>query len=382
MELRKKTVNTLLYLFIYFPIIFLILQFANMILNLNVTKIYEFIIIALILININTLYNKIAIFFLLIITLIHSTSGFGINNFNMAYKFILVILIVSFFTNITMMTKFKNYFNNKINSVIKYINIIQILMLVSLLIPTCYINKWGESRYFQGPFDSPHQLGYFLLGIIFILLYLYIKYDYKISFIWMNINVILVLFTGVRTVLVGVIFLFLFALAYYLKKSKRNIFITFCVSTLVIGVVFGTDIANDIPMITKMKYTGQSEYTNISSGRDLIWKNNLDAYKELPVLKKIIGAGMGVTFKINYETIGKNIWAHNDIIQILLSYGLIGVFIYLSVLLRLFYRYKNILIFTFLTAIMILNGFLNYNNLVLMLPFMLLNSKVLINSNT
>lgn len=373
MELKNKNINTLIILFIYFPINFFILQYGNMILNINITKMYEIVILVFILLSLDKVYNKLILSFIVMITVIHGIGNFGVNDFNMAYKFILALLTISLFTNKEIMSKFKISFDYRINRIIKYINYIHIVLLISLLFPICYVNKWGEEGYFQGPFDSPHQMGYFLMGIMFILTYIYKKKNNKKMFLLLNIDLILVLLTGVRTVLIGTGIIYGISFIYYIKKSKKNIIIS--IILISIAIILSSQFITDIPMISKMKYTGESKYTNLISGRDTIWKNNLNAYNEFPIIKKIIGCGMGVTFKVNLETIGKKIWAHNDIIQILLAYGILGIILYLIVIFRLFNKYKSIIIASFIIIIMISNGVMNYNNFVLMLPFILLSSK-------
>ena len=121
-----------------------------------------------------------------------------------------------------------------------------------------------------------------------------------------------------------------------------------------------------------MIYTVTTESTNVTSGRDIIMKNNIDAYKRSSLLNKITGGGMGITNNINYNTIGNDIWAHNDLIQILLGYGIVGIFIYLLILLKLIIKNRSILLCVILFTVILVNGYFNYNYFVIAIPYLLL----------
>ena len=91
-----------------------------------------------------------------------------------------------------------------------------------------------------------------------------------------------------------------------------------------------------------------SRFSSISedkgSGRDIVWRNVLDTYSKSPVLEKIIGHGHYSAIIVNR---GHNIdlSAHNDFLEVLFDYGIIGLILYLLLhiylIKRLFFLKRN-----------------------------------------
>ena len=81
-----------------------------------------------------------------------------------------------------------------------------------------------------------------------------------------------------------------------------------------------------------------------SSGRISVWKHNLDVFAQTSIAKKFIGHGIGseteASFGANKEKI---ISSHNDYVSLLMTLGIVGVFlyslIYLSIIVNI-YRAK------------------------------------------
>jgi O-antigen ligase len=68
-----------------------------------------------------------------------------------------------------------------------------------------------------------------------------------------------------------------------------------------------------------------------SSGRTMLWSHNLNLFKEMPIYRKILGSGLGNESK---RVIGgqDEIWSsHNDYIALLMTLGIIGLLLYLSI---------------------------------------------------
>ena len=112
-------------------------------------------------------------------------------------------------------------------------------------------------------------------------------------------------------------------------KSKRNFYLLLLplgFLTLLLMAISGIG-----DKIQATQYTGKSYHdfwATISSGRTVFWKWDLEAFFALPFWQQFVGNG----FNFAYEVTEKHLvalWAHNDIIHLLMNFGYIGVAIYL-----------------------------------------------------
>ena len=85
-------------------------------------------------------------------------------------------------------------------------------------------------------------------------------------------------------------------------------------------------------------YTSNSYFDfwgTITSGRTVFWEIDINAFKGLPLWNRIVGNGYNFVFYVNERSGHGDIWAHNDIINILMNFGYIGVIVYLYAFVRL-----------------------------------------------
>ena len=76
-----------------------------------------------------------------------------------------------------------------------------------------------------------------------------------------------------------------------------------------------------------------------TSGRSNFWARDLDAYNEQPFINRLLGCGFNFIRITNGAVVGtaeRGIWAHNDFIQIVITYGYIGLIFYLINMLSMF----------------------------------------------
>ena len=115
-----------------------------------------------------------------------------------------------------------------------------------------------------------------------------------------------------------------------------------------------------------------SSLDNITSGRTIFWKEDINSYLEGNIIQIIFGKTFNNVYEVNLLTVGTDIWAHNDFIFILNGAGLFGLFIYLAELFRLSKKVIRtnkkkrdmlfLIIYVFIPAF--INGFLNYPHFV------------------
>ena len=365
-KLEKSCLNMIM----YFPVILLFFQVFNFYFNFNIAKIYELIILFLLILLEKKMSNKISTLYIIIITLLYIILKYGYNDFNMSYKFIYALIILSFFTNNNILRNFKEILDLNLNRLNKIVYLNNFIIILFLFNKRAYFNKWGEGMYFKGPFDSPHQFGYCLLALLCVCTYNYLKTNNYKAIINIFVIICFISLTGARSVFLTSGLISLIPLFHFIKLKRRNIFIFVIISIFL--VLVGGEFIINTPVVEKMIYTVTTESTNVTSGRDIIMKNNIDAYKRSSLLNKITGGGMGITNNINYNTIGNDIWAHNDLIQILLGYGIVGIFIYLLILLKLIIKNRSILLCVILFTVILVNGYFNYNYFVIAIPYLLL----------
>ena len=357
-------------LILYYPFIYFLLEVVRDFTMINLLPLINILLMILLLLNFKSIKNKILIIILVILMGIHKIINPNMNSLAMMYRFIIVILIASLFTSELAVDRFKYFINLKYKNLKFYYNCTILTVVLYLLNPQGYINKWGGNNYFIGPFDNAHEFGYFLLILLAINIYIenILKRTNKIA---LSILIIVIqLLTGARIPLLASILLFINPTLNYLKYKKRQTLMVLIFSTVVIVFLFKLDIVQHIPFIEKMLYTTGKE--SLSSGRDIIWSGNLSAFKESYIQNKLFGSGMNFSFYVNSITLNNPIWSHNDFIHILLAYGVVGVAIYIYILLNLFIKNKSLFIFIIVFILGVMNGLFTYYHFCIMIPFIII----------
>lgn len=119
------------------------------------------------------------------------------------------------------------------------------------------------------------------------------------------------------------------------KLSKSHIFFKVLSVILVISAcLFSFNIIND-------SYDGYliNRFENIEegSGRDHIFQDALNGFINLPFIEKIFGRGYNSVLNDN---IADGCSAHNDFLEVIYDYGIIGFVLYISIWLAIIRRYK------------------------------------------
>jgi O-antigen ligase len=145
-----------------------------------------------------------------------------------------------------------------------------------------------------------------------------------------------ILQSGARTFLVTyVLIIFMFITLNY-KLSVKQVIITAAA-----GLV-GYLLLMNSPMLGKIlsRNSGSSSdyFSRFTSGRTVFWVEKLEAFLTFPIKNKIVGGGFGSVNTIRLSYTSASIDAHNDIINIIIDEGLIGLGLYIFIL---FYYFKN-----------------------------------------
>ena len=127
--------------------------------------------------------------------------------------------------------------------------------------------------------------------------------------------------TYARTAYIGFIIFWAISLWGYNKRYFSIVFIL----SLIFGLLYLTTFQQIFFKTPKF------DVNIASSGRDIIWKHNINFFLESDIEKKIMGHGLGV---VSSSVIGarNEIWSsHNDYLHVLMALGSIGLLLYILI---------------------------------------------------
>jgi hypothetical protein len=209
----------------------------------------------------------------------------------------------------------------------KYIYGIAIVWTVivgfAVFLPECYYVKEGGARYFRAFAGSIFRLGPAAVFIQALAILMQTLFGSKRAF-WLNILPMYSFFMGSsRTYLIVGLCLLLVSWYFFCSNKKK---FYYSLIPMAIGVVLLISVTS---MGDKIAHTlDEDQYGDfwfrITSSRSEIWDYSLRYWKlRVPVLGKLLGAGLNFNYRITGH------WAHNDFVEILGSFGILGIGQYL-----------------------------------------------------
>ena len=136
-------------------------------------------------------------------------------------------------------------------------------------------------------------------------------------------------FMGKSRIYFAICIIFAVMYLYTQTKVKRKFYLGMIpLAVLVLALMSVTSIADKIEAT---RYTDASYFDfwgTITNGRTVFWKWDLEAFFDLPVWQQFVGNGFNFVYDVNGAHIEK-IWAHNDVINILMNFGYVGLVIYI-----------------------------------------------------
>lgn len=214
-----------------------------------------------------------------------------------------------------------------------------------------YTNPGFENR-IAGTFGHPNVLGYFLLIIIALMVYLFFekniiaKPKFKYMFILYGIlSVILLISTYTRGAWIG---LFVLLIGVSLIKSPKTTMIYTVVAIPILGLLLsgyfwiqqtiwqGLTPIKDIPVIERVVGLFSGDPSDSIIWRQVMW---VDMY-EKAMTRPLIGFGTGTIEIIVEEVRGVSLGAlevHNDYIKVFVEMGVIGLIVYILFIIAILY---------------------------------------------
>lgn len=204
-----------------------------------------------------------------------------------------------------------------------------IFIFISFFYSRSFVRAWGDV-YFTSFASGPHRLASTCLIIMAVsVLMAQLKKDARFL-LYLALPLVVIFMSGARTYL-GVAFSYIICV-YYIYCEKRSFFYLTIVpiTAFAILAVFFSPIGEKI--VTTMAYSSGSMegyLARVTSGRSIFWVTDLEYFSGLSLWRKIVGDGVVSIYKINQANGHGYIWAHNDIINLLVSNGYLGCFLYL-----------------------------------------------------
>jgi len=251
------------------------------------------------------------------------------------YGFILLILIMTFFSDKSILNCLEHNLLNE-----KYVNTVLALFFISIIISIVFCNglrpsaEWGVSiPMLFGPFELPHELAYELI-IVYCMSSILFHHKYKLTYlIIMGLVVLLIAWTGVRSAFLALAFLIVFDYFSIRRTSIKLLLLFLGIGVLAYLALFTDFIVNN-PIVQKT-INALNGSSGISNGRGMMNNYLVDVYMhKLSFSDRMFGIGMTSLRGYMYSLTATHLHAHNDIFNILIGHGLIGLFVFCKQLIR------------------------------------------------
>lgn len=318
-----------------------------------------------------TIGMKLLFFILIIINLYISKNSyytflFKSNElFSYSVKILLIFQSIYYCENIL---NNKLFFNNKMKSIVYKIFIIEIVFieivnLYLILSRKGFVFYW-DSIYYGGFQGHPHGAAYNMLSLIIIINAMIIYYKKRQLILLEIIPLLAIALSGARLIM----FISLLLLIGIFNESTKNKLLIkiSLVLFIIVGLVLFKESISKLPFITKSNnYSSLLQSQNNSRG--VFWNNAFESIKTGNIKKQFLGFGTLYSYKINYDYFGVVYWSHNDLIDVLVSYGIVGLILYMISLfkyIKLNLNLKNKYVKFYLGSLaitMFFNGLFNFS---------------------
>lgn len=198
-----------------------------------------------------------------------------------------------------------------------------VIVGVSIFVPGCYYVKEGGASYFGSWTSDIFRLGPSVMFIQILVIVLQMMHKQKYALAYMIIPMYCVLMGSSRTYLV--VSALLLVISWYFSCKKKVYFWLTLLPVLVFFALMLTNSAiGDKILFTLDENRYGDFWFRVTSSRSVLWETSFDAWNQLPVLNKVLGCDINLTYRVTDR------WAHNDFIELLCSFGIVGVIQYIA----------------------------------------------------
>ena len=215
-----------------------------------------------------------------------------------------------------------------------------IVILIGFFLPQCYYGAdgWGKREYYLGFSVFPHVFCSGACLVLVLTLFLLEGRQNK----WWHFMALLpgslgIMESGARTYIVSIALVFGVYFLFYVKNSIIKWLGFPIICTVGIISFLNSSMKEKFVFLQENIYIpGGSVLGRLSSGRNVFWAIDWQAFQEYSLLNKLLGNGFDYVYEINELEYGARILAHNDLINLMLSVGIIGTGAYCVIFLKLF----------------------------------------------
>ena len=308
--------------------------------------------------------NWLVVLFVLALVHVHSLfqTSFPLHNTNLIFYFFFWVLLAMYFAEI------KDRLPGIIKKNIKYIRAVIVLWTavvgVSIFLPSSYVRyyAWGGSTYFVSITGAAFRLAPTALMISTLVLVYYCFTREKKSIVFLIVPLYCFMMCGSRTYLgVGLLVILVY---WYIYTPKK---LYFGLSLIPLGALFIYLIMNSAALDKILATTGTGYYDywgKLTNGRSIFWKIDLQQFSANSILNQLFGCGLNYSYEVTELYYTAAHWAHNDFIEVLLSFGYTGLVLYIYTVVVLMKKYiRNaslpVIVVGFTILIWFINAFFN-----------------------
>jgi hypothetical protein len=268
---------------------------------------------------------------LLVLLVVHylfvlSQTFFPVSNINLLFYYPFFLFYTYFICE--NLDRLINWLQNNKTFITLIVTIWSLIVGISVFLPSCYYVKEGGASYFGSFCGSIFRLGPSALFIQVLALILQCFHKQRSAILYSILPMYSYFMGSSRTYLVIGLCVFVISWYVFCKKPKK-FWKSIVPMAGVLLVILGAT-----SMIEKIKYTLDPEnygdfWFRITSSRSVLWQNIFEAWEQTNFGSKLFGND--IAFTINEA----GNWAHNDFLEILCSFGILGLATYLLAIKRL-----------------------------------------------
>ena len=207
-----------------------------------------------------------------------------------------------------------------------------VMVFGSLFIPVCYKIGWGGTHYFTSFTTDSFEIAPVAMFMMALNILLYkIDKNKKKAILLSIIPLTCVFAAGTRTYLIVVLIEFAILLRVMIKGNSAYAFVLLLMITVFFGIASVTNIGQKFESATFDTNDIRVFLNVFTNGRSEFWMVDWNAFLQGDRFSKLFGHGFSYVYDLNQATIGMRLYAHNDFINILLNFGLIGMLVYFAV---------------------------------------------------
>jgi len=192
---------------------------------------------------------------------------------------------------------------------------------------------FGGEAGITGFFSSAHNASITVSVSILVLIFFFSEYSKKMKIV-IGILIIyglyILLFTYTRTGLVALLISLTF---YFMKNLIRINFFQLVIILSIVSLPVYYIVSNNESIQNKILDKRSDDQVlssdNVGSGRFVMWNNSINIWAESDQLEKFVGLGKEEALERMRVKIGKPFFSHNEFLDVLIRYGLIGLILYL-----------------------------------------------------